>query len=251
MRSLIIICLAWTAPGVADEALVAVATNFVVAAERLTDDFEAASGHKLTVTSGSTGKLYTQIVNGAPYDLFLSADRQRPLLLEQSGHGVAGNRFTYATGRLALWSADESLIRQSISESLEQSGIRNIAIANPKLAPYGNAAMSVLEALGWQHEFDWRLVSGENVGQAYALVATGNADLGFVALAQVLQDSKRSHGRYLEADSNMHSPIHQDAILLQNGSDNIAAQAFLEFLASDAARTLIRSMGYRAGGDGA
>jgi len=238
--------LSWTllpAGASADEALLAVATNFASVIERLEADFERSSSHHLTVATGSTGKLYAQVVNGAPFDVLLAADRHRPELLEREGHAVAGSRFTYAIGRLALWSPNPTGIGKSGRETLELGAFRKLAIANPDLAPYGVAARQTLEKLGLFERLSDRLVMGENIGQAYAMVATGNADLGFVALSYVL--SPRSvPGSHWEVPPCLYPRIDQDAVLLSHGADNQAARAFLDFLKRPDVRAVIRGFGY-------
>ena len=227
----------------AEEALVAVATNFAAVIETLETDFERSSGHRLTVTTGSTGKLYAQIVNGAPFDVLLAADQRRPELLEREGHAVEGLRFTYAIGRLALWSPNDP--SQPIGrETLELGSFRKLAIANPDLAPYGAAARETLERLGLLERLRDRIVMGENIGQTYAMVATGNADLGFVALAYVL-NPRGMRGSHWEVPISTYTPIRQDAVLLSRAAKNEAAREFLEFLKRADVRTDIQRFGYR------
>ena len=172
----------------------AVAANFSEVMERLEADFEASGEHTLTVSTGSTGKLYAQIRNGAPFDVLLAADERRPKLLEDDGRAVAGSRFTYAAGRLTLWSPDSERVCADGPSILRLGAFRNIAMANPVLAPYGSAAKETLEALGLFGKLRRRIVMGENIGQAHVLVATGNADLGFVALSYVLSPRNDAGG---------------------------------------------------------
>lgn len=244
VRHLLALCLLWTSLATADEALVAVATNFIYTASELERRFEQMSVHRITFTSGATGKLYAQIRNGAPYDLLLAADQERPALLEQEDRAVAASRFTYAEGRLVVWSPDPSLIRGSVADTLLQPDIRTIAIASPRLAPYGAAALQVLEAVGVDDSVTAQRVTGENVGQAFTLVATGNADIGLVALAQVLAARQGAQGAWLEVDPGLYAPIRQDAVLLRHGADNPAARAFYDWLRGPAARELIVTHGY-------
>lgn len=244
VRALLVFGLVLSSIASAEEALVAVATNFVFTANELERVFEQGSPHRVTITSGATGKLYAQVRNGAPYDVLLAADQERPLLLEQEDLAVSGSRFTYAVGRLVVWSRQTGLIRPSVKETLEQPGIRKLAIANPQLAPYGVAAMQVLSALGEIDDLHDRLVTGENVGQAFTLVATGNADLGFVALSQVRGSAEGKRGASVEPDPDRYAPIRQDAVLLRHGAGNPAAQAFLAWLGSPEARRLIADHGY-------
>ncbi len=244
MRSVFLLCLGLSLPAAADDAVVAVATNFSTVLHELAPQFELATGHRMTISSGSTGKLYAQIVNGAPFDVFLAADEARPMLLEESGLGVRDTRFTYATGRLALLAGADGVLGDDLRSTLEQSRIRKFAIANPRLAPYGAAAQEVLQALGAWDRLAPRLVLGENVGQAYTLVATGNADAGLVALSYVLADQQTA-GRYLEVPTDLHAPIRQDAILLRHGAASAAARAVVEYLRHDAAaRQRIAALGY-------
>lgn len=228
----------------AAEALVAVASNFDRTVRSLEEGFEQAGTHSITVVSGSTGKLYAQIVNGAPFDAFLAADDLRPSLLEKEGRAVGGSRFTYAIGRLCLWSPDPHRIAPDGRQTLRAGDFRRLAIANPRLAPYGAAAEATLRALGLDEALADRLVMGENVGQVYSMVATGNAELGFVALAQVLTMDEAGAGSRWDVPAEFHSPIRQDAVLLPHGASNPAAVEFLRYLRSPAARLIVQSFGY-------
>ena len=228
-------------PAAAGEALIAVAANFAAPMQALEAAFEAESGHALTVSAGSTGKLYAQIANGAPFDILLAADTERPERLEAEGRAVAGSRFTYAAGRLALWSADPVLIGEDGAAVLRAAAFRRLAIANPDLAPYGAAAMEVLSGLGLAETLRSRIVMGENIGQAFAIAASGNAELGFVALSQVAEDEKGS--RWIPPAAS-YAPIRQDAALLSRAAENEAALAFLEYLKSDEARAIMEKYGY-------
>lgn len=250
MRWFVLMCLSWSSFATGEEALVAVATNFLNTARILEAEFERSGEHRVTLTAGATGKLYSQIGNGAPYDVFLSADQARPEMLEASGLGMPGSRFTYANGRLVIWSADPARIKATATETLKQAGIRALAIANPRLAPYGQASMEVLASLQMLDELEKRLVLGENVGQAFALVATANADLGLVSLSQVNGVPGDREYSYLAIDPVHHRPIRQDAILLMHGSGNAAAAAFLAFLRTEIAVRRIIENGYgRTHGD--
>jgi len=224
----------------AQEVRVAVATNFKSAMERIAEEFEAETGHEVLLSFGSTGKHYAQIRNGAPFDLFLAADVNRPRRLEEEGVAVAGSRFTYAVGRLALWSRESGLIDQD-GAVLHSEGFRYVAIANPDLAPYGRAAREVLEALGLVESLRLRTVRGENVGQAFAFVRSGNAELGFVAFAQVAGLPADAAGSVWVVPSELYSPIEQQAVLLE---ETAAARALLEFLRGSRARAIIRESGY-------
>lgn len=229
-----------------ETALIAVAANFAEVMERIEADFEAQSPHRLRVSIGSTGKLYAQIVQGAPFDALLAADRVHPERLESDGLAVEGTRFTYATGRLVLWSADPARIPEDGAALLRAGDFRRLAMANPELAPYGRAARQALAALGVLEALEERIVLGENVGQAHALVASGNAELGFVALSYVDSARNRVGGsRWLVPDS-LYEPIHQDAVLLTRGEDNSAARDLLAYLRRPEVRALIERFGYGA-----
>ena len=228
------------------EAIVAVAANFAPALEALRVEFEATSPHVLKIASGSTGKLYAQIVNGAPFDLFLAAESERPRRLEASGNGVPGTRFTYATGRLVAWSAVPDLVDDDLAMMLAQRSVRRISIANPALAPYGVAARQVIDALGVASAVEGRIVMGENVVQAFTIAVTGNADVGIVALSTALASSTQHGGTFVEIPASLHDPIRQDALLLKHGQANDAALAFVRFLRSDSARQRLASFGYGA-----
>jgi len=228
----------------AETALIAVATNFAEVAEMLVQDFENLSEHEIEISSAATGKHYAQIINGAPYDALLAADQERPRRLEQSAHAVAGTRFVYAVGRLALWSPDEGLIGDDGIAVLEQQDFRALAIANPALAPYGAAAKETLQSLGLWSALETKIVMGENVGQAFAMTATGNAELGLLALSSVMSKRNVQSGSRWDVPADLHSPIRQDAVLLEHGYANPAAVAFLAYLRSDEARLTITSFGY-------
>lgn len=224
-------------PARAGEVHVAVAANFVKPLRALAAAFQQETGDTVVVSEGSTGKLYAQIVNGAPFEVFLSADAERPRRLLAEGRAVAGTDFPYALGRLALWSRDDA--RVSGPDAL-RAAFRHLAIANPELAPYGRAARETLAKLGLWKELEPRLVRGEDVGQTFQFVATGNAELGFVALAQVLA----AGGSRWDVPADHHAPIEQHAVLLLPGRDDDAARAFLAFLRAPAARARIEAAGY-------
>lgn len=228
----------------ADETLVAVATNFAEAMERLQAEFEKGSGHELMMVSGSTGKLYAQITNGAPFDVFLAADRERPRLIEEAGLGVADTRFTYAVGRLMLWSPAPDGVDADGAATLRRGNYRKLAMANPALAPYGAAARETLEALGLYEMLRERLVFGENIGQAFAMVATGNAELGLVAKSYIMSPRNQLAGSRWEVPQAYYAPIRQDAVLLKHGAGNAAAHALIGWLQADEARTIIERFGY-------
>ncbi len=228
-------------PAAAAEATIAVAANFRSVLDQLEPAFEAETGHDLVVASGSTGKFYAQIVNGAPFDVFLSADRERPIRLEAAGTAITGSRFTYAVGRLAVWAPKETEIG---AEHLARNDFRRIALANPDLAPYGAAAQDVIVALDLDEATAKKRVLGENVAQAFSFVRTGNAEVGFVALSQILTLPVSERGAYWAPPGDHYSPINQDAVLLAHGAENPAAYAFLEFLKSEEARAIIEQAGY-------
>jgi len=228
----------------AAEALAAVAANFAEVADDLAATFAQASGHQLRTTTGATGKLHAQIVAGAPFHLFLSADAQTPARLEARGAGVAGTRFTYAIGRLALWSADPGRIGADGRAALAAGTFRHLAIANPDLAPYGAAAREVLRALGLWETLRERIVMGQNIGQTHSMVATGNAELGFVALSALVSPRAPARGSRWEVPQDLFPAIRQDAILLRAGADNAAARGFLAYLDTPEARRLIERHGY-------
>lgn len=227
----------------ADEVQVAVAANFTAPAKLIAADFERDTGHKVQFSFGATGKFYAQIRNGAPFEVLLSADDTTPARLEKEGAAVAGTRFTYATGKLALWSAKAGYVDQK-GEVLKTGDFKHLAIANPKLAPYGAAAVEVLTALKLLDALQPKFVQGENIAQAHQFVATGNAELGFVALAQVMKDGKLGDGSAWIVPATLHQPIRQDAVLLDKGRGKPAAEAWLGFLKSDKAKAVIRGFGY-------
>jgi molybdate transport system substrate-binding protein len=222
----------------AAEVMAAVAANFTAPMREIAAGFERATGHTVLASYGSTGTLYAQILNGAPFDVFLAADQERPRLLASDGR--ASEPFTYAVGTLVLWSADPDLV-DAAGEVLRQGAFRRIAIANPKTAPYGAAAVQLLEALGVRQQLQDRVVQGESVTQAYQFVATGNAELGFVALSQVVL---APGGSSWPPPRELYDPIRQDAALLERGEGNPAAAALLQYLKSPEARAVIRRYGY-------
>lgn len=236
--------LALAAPAAGEEATVAVAANFAEVVERLEQQYERDTGHALTVAVGSTGKLYAQIANGAPFDVFLAADQARPERLEEEGLAVAGSRFTYVTGRLTLWSPAPGRVGADGAATLREGGFRLLAIANPELAPYGAAARQTLEKLGLWQGLRQKLVMGETIGQAHAMVASGNAELGFVALSYVLSPRSETRGSRWDVPADLYAPIRQDAVLLKRAAGNAAAKGFLGYLRSERAQTLIETYGY-------
>lgn len=227
----------------AGEVKVAVASNFAQPLAAIAAVFEKNTGHTVSVSTASTGKLYAQIRHGAPFDVLLSADDEAPARLEAEGQGVPGSRFTYATGVLLLWSPDPAGVDVE-GRVLRQPGGGKIAIANPKLAPYGRAAQEALTALGLDDHLKTRFVMGENIGQTFQFVASGNATLGLVAASQVMSNGRLKSGSAWAVPARLYAPIRQDAILLKTGANNAAAQAFLRMLREPAARAIIQSYGY-------
>ena len=234
-----------TGPARADDVLVAVAANFAGPLARIAERFTAATGHVVKISAGPTGKFYTQITaGGAPFELLIAADDETPKRLVAEGHAVAGSNFTYAIGQLVLWSAQAGLVDDQGAVLAAPGKFNKLAIANPKVAPYGAAALEVLKARGLGESIAPRLVTAESIAQAYQFVATGNAELGFVALSQVAVPGKPLTGSYWLVPPSLYGEIRQDAVLLKTGEKNPAAAALLAYLKSPAARTVIQSWGY-------
>lgn len=227
----------------AGEVQVAVAANFTAPMQKIAAQFEKESGHKAVLAFGATGKFYAQIRNGAPFDVLLAADDETPAKLENEGAAVSGSRFTYAVGRLVLWSAKPELV-DGKGDVLKKGGFTHLSIANPKVAPYGGGAVETLKALGLFDAVQPKFVVGESIAQAYQFVATGNAPLGFVAMSQVYEDGALKSGSAWLVPANLHSPIRQDAVILEKGRGNPAAEALMRFLKSGQGRQIIRSYGY-------
>jgi len=243
-RRLAIALLATASPlfGIAAEARIAVAANFAAPMKAVAAVLEKTTGHTLKITLGATGKLYAQIKNGAPFDVLLAADTKAPAQLEADGLAQPGSRFTYATGKLVLWSANAATV-DAQGEVLKTGNFRKLAYASPKVAPYGAAAVHALNHLRLS-ALTPKLVQGESIGQTYGFVYTGNAELGFVALSQVLEGGKLKSGSMWVVPQNMYPPIRQDAVVLQRGASNPAAQALMTLLKSPNIKDLIRSYGY-------
>lgn len=222
---------------------VAVAANFVEPMKVIVADFARATGHRAVLSSGATGRFYAQIRSGAPFEVFLAADDETPLRLESEGLVATGSRFTYAIGKLALWSQNEKLV-DARGDILRMQNFRHIAVASPKLAPYGAAALQTMTKLGLVEALTSKFVQGENIGQTYHFVASGNAELGFVALSQIYVDGRIRNGSAWIVPQHLYRPIRQDAALLVHGESNPAASALLDYLKSDKARKVIRSYGY-------
>ncbi len=227
----------------AAEVSVAVAANFTAPMQKIAQAFSADTGHKATLVFGATGALQTQVRNGAPFQVLLAADDETPQRLAKDGFAVAGTSFTYATGRLVLWSAQPDFV-DGKGEVLARGEFQRIAIANPKLAPYGAAAVETMNRLRLRELLQPRIVQGENIAQAYQFVATGNAALGFVALSQVMEDGRITRGSAWIVPASLHQPLRQDAVLLAAGRDNAAAAALVAYLKSGKALSIIRSYGY-------
>jgi molybdate transport system substrate-binding protein len=222
---------------------VAVAANFAAPMAKIGAAFTAATGHTLKVSNGATGKFYTQIVSGAPFEVLVAADDETPKRLVFEGHAVAGTNFTYAIGRLVLWSAQAGFV-DAQGAVLASDKVKHVAIANAKVAPYGAAAIEVLKARGLTDAAAPRLVTAESIAQAYQFVFSGNAEVGFVALSQVAVPGKPVVGSYWLVPQDLHGEIRQDAVLLKAGERNPVAAALLAYLKSDAAKQLIRDFGY-------
>ncbi|WP_028456522.1 molybdate ABC transporter substrate-binding protein [Chitinilyticum litopenaei] len=228
----------------ADTIPVAVAANFMPVMQKLAPGFEKQSGHTLQLSSGATGKFYAQIRAGAPFMVLLAADDTTPLKLEQEGLGITGTRFNYATGQLALWSPLAGAVDKD-GAVLKLANFRKLAIASPKAAPYGQAAMETLQALKLDATLAPKLVQGESIAQTYQFVATGNADFGFVALSQIMENGKLRAGSVWIVPATLHHPIRQDAILLKPGVNSAGARALLDYLKTPAARAVMQQYGYR------
>lgn len=231
------------APAYAETTLVAVAANFTQPMNEIAAAFEKKTGHSAKLSFGSSGKFIAQIENGAPFEVFLSADSEKPAQLEKSKQAVQGSRFTYAIGKLVLWSAKPGLVDDQ-GAILNNGGFKHLALADPKLAPYGEAAVKVLKNRGLFEKLGPLFVLGENISQTHQFISTGNAELGFIALSQVIEDGKITEGSGWVVPETLHSPILQDAVLLNKGTDNPAAPALLKFLKSAEARAIIQKYGY-------
>lgn len=237
------VCALVVAPCRADELSVAVAANFRAPMQIIAPEFERVTGHKLVVAFGSTGKFYAQIKSGAPFEVLLAADDRIPIRLEQEGVAVAGSRFTYAVGKLALWSAKPDVVDDGAA-LLRANRFDHLALADPKLAPYGAAAVQTLQSLRLYEALRPKFVQGEDVSQAYQFVASGNAEIGFVALSQVYRGGAISGGSAWIVPADLYAPIRQDAVILDPGRGKPAAAALMRFLQADWARASIQSFGY-------
>lgn len=229
---------------VAEPLTVAVASNFVHPAHALAARFEAQTGTDLRLVSGSTGKLYAQITNGAPLDVFLAADAERPRRLAEEGFGVEGSRFTFATGALVLWSRDPALAGEGCRRALDDLGDRKLAIANPETAPYGQAARDFLQAAGLWDRVRPQLVFGESIAQTLHFVASGNASVGLIAASQAVDERLPAASCLWPVPPAMHAPLEQQAVLLSRAANNPAAHGFIDFLRGAEAGDIIREHGY-------
>lgn len=226
----------------ADEVSVAVAANFTAPLQKIASEFEKETGHRIVASFGSTGKFYAQIRNGAPFEVLLAADEETPARLLKENSAVAGSQFSYAVGKLVLWSAKPAVV-DSTGEVLKKGGLEHIALTNPKLAPYGAAAVDAMKALGVFDSLQSRFVMAENITQTYQFVSSGNAMLGFVALSQVLKDGKIEGSAWL-VPAVLYRPLRQDTVLLEKGRGKPAAEALLKYLKGDKAKAVIKSFGY-------
>lgn len=240
---LFLLTLMLTAAARGGDVNVAVASNFMAPMRAIAAEFTKDTGHQAKLSIGSSGKFYAQIRNGAPFHVFLSADDEKPARLEQEGMIVPGSRFTYALGALVLWSARPGLV-DGKGEVLNNGQFNKLALANPRLAPYGVAAMETMTAMGLATVLQPRFVQGENIAQTWQFVSTGNAELGFVALSQVMQDGKVTSGSAWVVPSKLHTPIRQDAVILSSGKGNAAAESLARYLRGDKAKAIIRAYGY-------
>ncbi len=233
-----------SATALADEVKVAVAANFTAPMKAIAEAFTQDTGHTTEIAYGSTGKFYAQIKNGAPFQVLLAADDITPAKLDSEGMTVPDSRFTYAIGTLVLWSAKAGFIDDQATV-LTSGDFNKLAIANPKLAPYGVAAMETLEKLGLTKIVEPKLVLGENIAQTLQFASTGAAELGFVALSQVIKDGKITEGSGWIVPAEMYQPIRQNAVILSAGKDNAAATALMDYLKGDKSREIILSYGYK------
>jgi molybdate transport system substrate-binding protein len=241
--STMLVSCAMSSNSFAAEVLVAVAANFAAPMQKIAPLFEKDTGHKVILSLGSTGSFYAQIKHGGPFHILLSADDETPRKLEKEGLGIADSRFTYATGKLVLWSKQAGKVDDA-GQVLKTGNFQRIAIANPKLAPYGLAALETLTQLGVLQALQAKVVQGDNIAQTYQFVVTENAQLGFIALSQVYADGKIAQGSAWIVPSHLHSPLQQDALLLNPGKNNPAAEALMNYLKSDKAKNIMRAFGY-------
>lgn len=228
----------------ADQVQVAVAANFTAPMQAIASAFEKDTGYSVQASYGATGQFYAQISNGAPFEVFLSADDSTPAKLEQEGQSVKGSRFTYAIGTLVLWSPKQGFVDDQ-GAVLKKGEFKHLSIANPKAAPYGLAATQTLAKLGLSDALKGKIVEGQNITQALQFVSTGNAELGFVALSQVYKDGTITSGSAWVVPETMYEPIRQDALILKKGEANPAAKALVEYLKGPKAAEIIKAYGYQ------
>lgn len=241
--SILILSLLTVATARADEVQVAVAANFTGPMQVIAVLFERDTGHKASLAFGATGKFYAQIANGAPFEVLLSADDETPARLVREGLAVTGTSFTYAIGKLVLWSTNLKLVDDK-GEILKKGGFKHLAIANPKTAPYGAAAMQTMSKLGVVNNLKPLFVQGENIAQTHQFVSTGAAELGFVAYSQVIKNGQVGSGSGWVVPGNLYDPIRQDAVILSKGKDKPAATALLNYMKGQKAQDVIKSFGY-------
>lgn len=227
----------------ADDVQVAVAANFTAPMKEIAAGFEKETGHVVKAAYGSTGKFYAQITNGAPFEALLAADAATPSKLVEEGAAVGDSQFTYATGSLVLWSSKPDFVDDA-GKVLGTGDFNKVAIANPKTAPYGAAAIEVLTGLGLLEQVQPKFVTGENIAQTFQFVSTGNADLGFVALSQIMKDGKITGGSAWIIPGELHEPIRQDAVVLEKGKDKPAVAALMDYLKGEEAKAIIKAFGY-------
>jgi molybdate transport system substrate-binding protein len=239
-----VVCYGCVSTALAEEVRVAVAANFLTTLNEIITNFQADTGHTVVVSAGSSGKPYAQIKNGAPFELFFSADAKRPQLLEEEGLAVKGSRFVYAMGRLTLWSPDPNVVNGDGQTVLSKGSFEHLALANPKTAPYGMAAEQTLKKLDLWESYKDRMVQGENIGQTFQFVFSKNAPLGFVALSQVLDPKINGAGSRWDVPTTFHDPLEQEAVLLMTGRNHAGAQALLDYVKGDKSRAIIERFGY-------
>ena len=245
LQRLLTSCLMALAPAMAQagSAQIAVAANFAEPIKALAAQLQRTTGHTIRVSLGATGTLYAQIINGAPFDAFLAANREAPEALEKDGLASPGSRFTYARGQLVLWSAQPGRVDPQ-GAVLKRSDLGKVAYANPKTAPYGAAAVQLMASMGLSEALQPRLVQGQGIGQTFAFVHSGNADVGFVALSQVMEKGQLKSGSMWQPPTDLYAPIEQDAVVLQRGANNPAAAALMQLIKSPQGQALILSHGY-------
>ncbi|MCW2290142.1 molybdate transport system substrate-binding protein [Pseudomonas sp. BIGb0408] len=246
VHPLFVLCasLAMAGNALADQVQVAVAANFTAPMQAIASAFEKDTGHSVQASYGATGQFYAQISNGAPFEVFLSADDSTPAKLEKEGQSVDGSRFTYAIGKLVLWSPKDGVVDDR-GAVLEKGDFKHLSIANPKAAPYGLAATQTLAKLGLSDALKGKIVEGQNITQALQFVSTGNAELGFVALSQVYKDDQITSGSAWVVPETMYEPIRQDALILKKGATNPAAKALVDYLKGPKAAEIIKAYGYQ------